>query len=286
MQRIFGARVAGGGADAPASSGAAAPFGIGVIYAMVALTAIAVLGLTTENGPILFQLLDDYAPPLLAILVLSGIVAASFSTASGAILATSAVAVRNLFGVRRVVVTEAGAAIRCCVWTRLAMIPICRARRDHRHQGQPDRHPADPGLRPHARRASPGRSSSACSGSAAARARPSRRSSSASRSACVLFVLTPTMYGVPNDLLVHPERPDRRVVRRLADVLGLRRLVDRLPGRRGDLAAHRDRGGLVHRGRHARRDDPGAPRARARRLTDPAHGPAPVVSGAGPFRWP
>ena len=70
------------------------------------------LGLTTENGPILFQLLGDYAPPLLAILVLSGIVAASFSTASGAILATSAVAVRNVFGARRV--PSSRPATRCC----------------------------------------------------------------------------------------------------------------------------------------------------------------------------
>ena len=94
-----------------------------MIYAIVALTVTAVLGLTTENGPILFQLLGDYAPPLLAILVLSGIVAASFSTASGAILATSAIAVRNLFGVRRVVVTEGPDPL--LRWTRLAMIPIC-----------------------------------------------------------------------------------------------------------------------------------------------------------------
>ncbi len=82
---------------------------------MVALGASSVLGLTTEDGPILFQLLDGYAPSGLTVLVLSGIVAASFSTASGAILATSAVAVRNIFGVRRVVsVKEEASATRCC----------------------------------------------------------------------------------------------------------------------------------------------------------------------------
>jgi Na+/proline symporter len=70
---------------------------------------------------VLFTLLDEYAPPVLAILVLSGIVAASFSTASGAILATSAIAVRNIFNVRRVVNEGADPLLR---WTRLAMLPI------------------------------------------------------------------------------------------------------------------------------------------------------------------
>ena len=122
MQRIFGAR-SPEVARRSCFIGAGLTFGIGVIYAIVALTVTAVLGLTTENGPILFQLLGDYAPPLLAILVLSGIVAASFSTASGAILATSAIAVRNLFGVRRLVVTDGPDPL--LRWTRLAMIPIC-----------------------------------------------------------------------------------------------------------------------------------------------------------------
>ena len=35
-----------------------------------------------------------------------------------------------------------------------------------------------------------------------------------------LFVLTPTMYGVPNDVLLHPQRAHRRHVRRLADIYG------------------------------------------------------------------
>ena len=122
MQRIFGAK-SPEVARRSCFIGAGLTFGIGVIYAIVALTVTAVLGLTTDNGPILFQLLGDYAPPLLAILVLSGIVAASFSTASGAILATSAIAVRNLFGVRRMVVADGPDPL--LRWTRLAMIPIC-----------------------------------------------------------------------------------------------------------------------------------------------------------------
>ncbi|KQY23043.1 sodium:solute symporter [Cellulomonas sp. Root485] len=124
MQRIFAARNPET-AQKSCFTGAAGTAVIGIAFAMVALSASSVLGLTTEAGPILFQLLDDYAPAGLTVLVLSGIVAASFSTASGAILATSAVAVRNIFGVRRVTaVKEAGVRDPLLLWTRVAMIPI------------------------------------------------------------------------------------------------------------------------------------------------------------------
>ncbi|HEY8717509.1 sodium:solute symporter family protein [Pengzhenrongella sp.] len=120
MQRIFAAK-SPEVARRSCLTGAAGTAIIGVSYAMVALTAASTLGLKASDGPVLFALLDDYAPPGLAILVLSGIVAASFSTASGAILATSAVAVRNIFGVRRAVSTGHDPLLR---WTRVAMIPI------------------------------------------------------------------------------------------------------------------------------------------------------------------
>ena len=120
MQRIFAAR-SPEVARRSCLIGAAGTAGIGVAYAMVALTTSAALGLSAEDGPVLFTLLADHAPAWLAVLVLSGIVAASFSTASGAILATSAVAVRNIFGVRRTVLTGADPLLR---WTRIAMLPI------------------------------------------------------------------------------------------------------------------------------------------------------------------
>src|SRR3954466_2830786 len=124
MQRIFGAKspeVARRACFAAAIGTAS----IGTIFAIVALTVTSVLGLSAEDGPVLFTLLADYAPPVIAILVLSGIVAASFSTASGAILATSAIAVRNIFGVRRVAsVKEEGVRDPLLLWTRVAMIPI------------------------------------------------------------------------------------------------------------------------------------------------------------------
>lgn len=120
MQRIFGAKspeVARRACFAAAVGTAA----IGSIFAIVALTATAVLGITTADGPVLFTLLDDYAPPVIAILVLSGVVAASFSTASGAILATSAIVVRNVLSVRRHTGTGSDPLLR---WTRVAMVPI------------------------------------------------------------------------------------------------------------------------------------------------------------------
>ncbi len=73
------------------------------------------------DGPILFVLLDRYAPLALTIVVLCGLVGASMSTANGAILAISNVAVRNLGGVRRVHVPgQRDPLLRS---TRIAMIP-------------------------------------------------------------------------------------------------------------------------------------------------------------------
>lgn len=102
--------------------GAAGTAVIGVTFSLVALTAVAVLDLNPADGPVLYNLLDGYAPALVAVLVLSGVVAASFSTASGALLSTSGVTVRNIFGVKRR--TEAGASDPLLKWTRVAMVPV------------------------------------------------------------------------------------------------------------------------------------------------------------------
>lgn len=124
MQRIFGAK-SPEVARRACFWGAGTTAAIGTIFALVSLSAVQNLGLSTADGPILFTLLGDYAPPLVAVLVLSGIVAASFSTASGAILATSAIAVRNIRGVRRIPTSahldQRDPLLR---WTRVAMIPI------------------------------------------------------------------------------------------------------------------------------------------------------------------
>ncbi|HMR50367.1 MAG TPA: sodium:solute symporter family protein [Arachnia sp.] len=120
MQRVFGAK-SPDVARRACFTAAGITAVVGTIFALVALTASATLGLTAVDGPVLYQLLDNWAPPLLSVIVLSGIVAASFSTASGAILATSAIAVRNLFRVRRTTVGTADPLLR---WTRRAMFPI------------------------------------------------------------------------------------------------------------------------------------------------------------------
>ena len=74
------------------------------------------------DGPILFVLLDQYAPLFLTIIVLCGLVGASMSTANGAILAISNVSVRNLGGVRRVHVPgQRDPLLRA---TRIAMVPM------------------------------------------------------------------------------------------------------------------------------------------------------------------
>ncbi|WP_099025645.1 sodium:solute symporter family protein [Mycolicibacterium palauense] len=120
MQRIFAARspetarrscfVAAGGAVA-----------IGVPFALVALASTSILP-EQVDGPVLFVLLDRFAPVALTVLVLCGIVGASMSTANGAILANAAVAVRNLGGVRRVHI--AGKSDPLLRATRLMMIPM------------------------------------------------------------------------------------------------------------------------------------------------------------------
>jgi SSS family solute:Na+ symporter len=121
MQRIFAAKTPEA-AQKACFIGAGATATVGVLWSLIALTSVVKLGLSVENGPVMYQLLGDHAPVLLAVLSLSGIVAASFSTASGAILATSAVAVRNIAGVRREVAP--GHRDPLLRWTRVAMIPV------------------------------------------------------------------------------------------------------------------------------------------------------------------
>lgn len=121
MQRVFAARTPEI-AQRSCYIGAAFTLTIGVLWSLIALSAGSVLGLSPDDGPVMYQLLDGPAPVLLAVLSLSGIVAASFSTASGAILATSAVAVRNILGVRRLVAQSTHDPLLRN--TRLAMLPV------------------------------------------------------------------------------------------------------------------------------------------------------------------
>ncbi|HLU58346.1 MAG TPA: hypothetical protein VKZ81_23040 [Pseudonocardia sp.] len=99
MQRIFSAR-SPETARRACFVGAAGTAVVGVPYALVALSSGAILD-GPADGPVLFALLEGYAPAVLTVLVLSAIVAASCSTANGVILGTACVAVRNIAGLGR-----------------------------------------------------------------------------------------------------------------------------------------------------------------------------------------
>ena len=120
MQRVFAAKSPETARRAcfGAATGVVA---ICVPFGLVVLSAKAFLP-EELDGPILFVLLDQYAPVFLTIIVLCGLVGASMSTANGAILAISNVSVRNLGGVRRVHVPGQRDPL---LWaTRIAMVPM------------------------------------------------------------------------------------------------------------------------------------------------------------------
>jgi SSS family solute:Na+ symporter len=121
MQRIFSAK-SPDIARRACFVGAAGTALVGIPYALVALSSAGIFGDDEVSGPVLFHLLQNYAPTGLAILVLSGIVAASCSTANGAILGTAAVAVRNVAGFRRQVSADGHDPLLRTV--RMTMVPV------------------------------------------------------------------------------------------------------------------------------------------------------------------
>ena len=120
MQRIFSAR-SPEIARRACFVGAAGAAAIGIPFALVALASTAIVP-ADADGPVLFVLLNDFAPIGLTVLVLAGIVGASMSTANGAILGTAAVAVRNVGNVKRVHIE--GKPDPLLKATRWAMIPV------------------------------------------------------------------------------------------------------------------------------------------------------------------
>lgn len=75
---------------------------IGVPFSLIALSAPQILADAgvTADGPVLFALLNGVVPPLLSLVVIIAILAASLSTADGAILGTSSVMAHNILGIR------------------------------------------------------------------------------------------------------------------------------------------------------------------------------------------
>lgn len=120
MQRIFCAK-SPETAQRACFIGAAGIAAVGIPFALVSLASAAFLP-EELDGPLLFVLLDDYAPITLAMVVLAGLVGASMSTANGAVLASSAVAVRNIGGVRRTHLRGQNDPLLRA--TRWAMLPI------------------------------------------------------------------------------------------------------------------------------------------------------------------
>ncbi|MCC0179377.1 sodium:solute symporter family protein [Waterburya agarophytonicola K14] len=101
MARIFAAK-SPETAQRACFIGSAGTLIIGVPFSLIALSASQILadaGITPE-GPVLFALLTDIAPPLLGLLVIVAILSASLSTADGAILGTSSVIAHNIIGIR------------------------------------------------------------------------------------------------------------------------------------------------------------------------------------------
>lgn len=98
MQRIFSAK-SPSVARRACFLGAAGTLLIGIPFSYVALSAVDIVG-PDAGSAVLFTLLEDHAPAWLAMLVLAAVVAASCSTANGAILGTGAVAARNIAGIR------------------------------------------------------------------------------------------------------------------------------------------------------------------------------------------
>jgi SSS family solute:Na+ symporter len=121
MQRIFSAK-SPDTARRACFVGAAGTALVGIPYAIVALSSAQIFGDEPFTGPVLFHLLADHAPAGLAVLVLSGIVAASCSTANGAILGTAAVAVRNVADYKRELSTRGRDPLLRLV--RFTMLPV------------------------------------------------------------------------------------------------------------------------------------------------------------------
>lgn len=124
MQRVFAAR-SPETARRACFAGAIGTLAIGMPFSIVALSSGSVfsaLGIEDGGSPVLYAILQEAAPPVLVVLVLSGIVAASLSTGDGALLGVSAVSTRNVMGLREE--ERVGRKDRLLLMTRVMMAPV------------------------------------------------------------------------------------------------------------------------------------------------------------------
>ena len=102
MERIFAAK-SPETAQRACFIGCAGTLIIGIPFSLVALSATQILADAgiTPDGPVLYALLQNVAPPLISLVVILAILSASLSTGDGAILGTSSVISRNILGIRQ-----------------------------------------------------------------------------------------------------------------------------------------------------------------------------------------
>jgi solute:Na+ symporter, SSS family len=120
MQRVFSSR-SPGTAQRACFSAATGILLFCLPLSFVAVAAVGVVGDAAANGPILYTLLGDHAPVWLAVIVISGLLAATVTTVSGVLLSTASVLVRNVLRV------DADAPVmtpRILRATRLATLPM------------------------------------------------------------------------------------------------------------------------------------------------------------------
>ncbi|WP_299560695.1 sodium:solute symporter [uncultured Mycolicibacterium sp.] len=123
MQRVFSA-ASPSAAQRACLTAAAGILMLCIPLSFVALAAVSIVGDAVGDGPILFTLLAGYAPTWLAIVVISGLLAATLTTVSGILLSTASVLVRNVF---RIDVDTEGMTPRVLAATRWCTLPMAAA---------------------------------------------------------------------------------------------------------------------------------------------------------------
>lgn len=122
MERVFAAESART-AKRACYVGAIGTIAIGIPYSLMPLFAMGKINADPALQPVIFTLIGQHLPVLIGILIIGSIAAASFSTANGAILATSTVLAHNVFGIGRHVEQEKEDR-KLLRFSRLIAIPV------------------------------------------------------------------------------------------------------------------------------------------------------------------
>lgn len=123
MQRVFSAR-SPGAAQQACFTAAAGILVLCIPLSFVALAAVGIVGDAAGDGPILYTLLGQFAPTWLAIIVISGLLAATLTTVSGILLSTASVMVRNVFRIDEHAIVMTPRILRATRWWTLPMAAL------------------------------------------------------------------------------------------------------------------------------------------------------------------